>query len=373
MKKYIYILFVITCFFACKANDPDIDDLVITSEKQIAKIIEADKGRLYTLNEFQDQFMTEEGNWLSDEHQYRTRAKYTKNGRTYYLFSIDTLPTAGKGIYIRGRVTTDDYGGNFYKSLCIQQIVNGQQQSLRISVDAGSISGMYPLGQEILIRCNGLAIGRYANQPQLCVPSYNNNQLATNATQKVGWAPGRISLPAFKRAVTYIGIPDKSKLQYDEMSITEYTNLLTVGGEERKLDGSLVRIKNVHYTGQYSNNGSPANCTTGDPETDVNSNVFAPTTTNIGYPQGRIVVDANGNKTVVSNSEYAKFARFYLPPSNYSGDIEGILGFYVDNGTSTTRYGLAWDDWSITIRNLDDLHLTDTQGNPWPRIEYSNK
>ena len=106
-----------------------------------------------------------------------------------------------------------------------------------------------------------------------------------------------------------------------------------------------------------------------------NANVFAPTTNNIGYPQGRVIADANGNKTAVSSSEYAKYAHFYLPGADkngvancpkYVGDVVGILGFYSDNA----RYDPASDDWAISIRSLDDLQLKDANGNLWPRVEY---
>jgi hypothetical protein len=286
-------------------------------------------------------------------------------------------------------VTTDDYAGNFYKAMCIQQIVDGEQQALRLSVDAGSVGGLYQLGQEILIRVDGLAIGRYANQPQLCLPSYNNNIYANNAEQKIGWAPGRIPMAIFNARTQCIGKPDVSQLVYDEYEIKEFTSELNLQ-ETRKWDAKLVRIKNVHYTGEYyESNGTISKCSTGNPEDDGNANVFAPTTNNIGYPQGRIIADASGNKTVISSSEYAKFAYFYLPGADkngiancpkYVGDVVGILGYYNDNA----RYDPASDDWAISIRSLDDLqlyhdingnNLTDdderTAENLWPRIEYT--
>ena len=117
--------------------------------------------------------------------------------------------------------------------------------------------------------------------------------------------------------------------------------------------------------------------------------IIAPTTNNIGYPQGRVIADSKGNKTVISSSEYAKFAYFYLPGADkngiancpkYVGDVVGILGYYSDNA----RYDPASDDWAISIRSLDDLqlyhdangnNLTDdderTAENLWPRIEYT--
>ena len=391
MKKSIFnisklSLLLVLCFgfmLSCTPSAIDESSLFLT-EDQADELIS--QGTLLTLEQFKDSFMTEKGNYLSDTTLYRTRA--TKDGKNY-LFSIDTIPVSDKPIYIRGRVTTDDYAGNFYKAMCIQQIVDGEQQALRLSIDAGSVGGLYQIGQEIFIRVDGLAIGRYANQPQLCLPSYNNNIYANNAEQKIGWAPGRIPIAIFRARTTCINKPDVSKLVYDEYEIKEFTKVLNIQ-ETRKWDAKLVRIKNVHYTGEYyESNGTVSKCSTGNPEDDGNANVFAPTTNNIGYPQGRIIADSKGNKTVISSSEYAKFAYFYLPGADkngiancpkYVGDVVGILGYYSDNA----RYDPASDDWAISIRSLDDLqlyhdangnNLTDdderTAENLWPRIEYT--
>ena len=66
--------------------------------------------------------------------------------------------------------------------------------------------------------------------------------------------------------------------------------------------------------------------------------------------------------------------------ADYVGDEVGILGFYSDNA----KYAPAYDDWSISIRSLDDLQLyQDTNNNNvldeeeqiatklWSRIEYT--
>ena len=367
--KFMIAITLVALCIACTPNPVDESKLFLT-DTQADELIA--QGTLLTLQQFKDSFMSEKGNYLSDTTLYRTRA--TKDGKNY-LFSIDTIPVSETPVYIRGRVTTDDYAGNFYKAMCIQQIVDGKQQALRLSVDAGSIGGLYQIGQEILIRVDGLAIGRYANQPQLCLPSYNNNIYANNAEQKIGWAPGRIPMAIFNARTKCIGKPDISKLVYDELKITEFTSVLNMQ-ETRKWDAKLVRIKDVHYTGQYFTTSGTGKCTTGDPEVDQNANVFAPTTNNIGFPQTRVIEDANGNKTGISASEYAKFAYFYIPGADqngtancpkYVGDVVGILGFYSDNA----KYDPAYDDWSISIRSLDDLQLFDANGNLWPRIEYT--
>ena len=368
-SKFIIATAIVALFAACTPNEPT---KLYISDAEADAIIE--EGRCLTIEEFKATYMTEEGNYLSDTTLYRERSK----AGNYYLFSIDTIPVSEKPIYIRGRVTTDDYAGNFYKTLCIQQMVNGKQQAIRLSVDAGSIGGLYQLGQEILIRVDGLAIGRYANQPQLCLPSYNNNIYANKAEEKVGWAAGRIPFAIFKARTQCIGTPDQSKLYYDTLQITDF-NHITGLVEAREWDAKLVCIQDVHFTGQYDNNGTPTNCTTGDPETDGNANVFAPTTENMNYPQSRVIMDAQDNWTLVSTSEYAKYAHFYLPANNYWGDVVGILGFYYDNGLKYSQYPPEASDWSISIRSVDDLQLYDgdehwlydAEGNYKPGYEYS--
>ena len=374
MKKSVFnisaLLFSMGCMLLA-ACTPDEPTKLYISEIEADAMIEA--GQCLTIEEFKATYMTEEGNYCMPD-LYRERSK----AGNYYLFSIDTIPVSDTPIYIRGRVTTDDYAGNFYKTLCIQQMVNGKQQALRLSVDAGSIGGLYQLGQEILIRVDGLAIGRYANQPQLCLPSYNNNIYANKAEQKVGWAAGRIPFAIFKARTQCIGTPDKSKLYYDTLKITDYNHITSLV-EARSWDAKLVCIENVHFTGQYDNNGTPTNCTTGDPETDGNANVFAPTTENMNYPQSRVIKDAQDKWTLVSTSEYAKYAHFYLPANNYWGDVVGILGFYYDNGLNYNRYPPEASDWSISIRSVDDLKLYDgdehwlydANGNYKPGYEYS--
>ena len=383
MKKLQYLFAIVaTLILASCKPEPISEDSVFLTEETIQQIVSADGGRIYTINELLDTYMSEKGNYLSDTSLYRTRAN---NGDGTWLFSMDTLPSIGNGIYIRGRITTDDYGGNFYKALCIQQVVNGEQQALRIGVDASSVSGMYPLGQEILIRCNGLAIGRYADQPQLCVPAYNNNIHANNASQKIGWAPGRRPWEQFQTIVNRIGRPDTSKLYYEELTIADF-QAITAEADMRKWDAKLVRIRNVWFTGEYENNGSFAQLTTGNPEDDTNANVFAPTTTNIGYPQSRVITDGTA-KTLVSNSEYCKFAAYYIPGADangvnncprYKGTITGILGQYRDNA----RYAHDIYDWSISLRDIttsvhqgicNDIVFTNDEGKPWTPIEYGDE
>lgn len=367
---FILGILVLISMASCEPKALTAEDVLVSSEEQLAQELVKENPNgytIYNINDLLSQFMGEEGNFMSDASLYRTRSYY--NG--LYLFSIDTLPTNGPGIYIRGRVVTDDYGGNFYKTLVIQQTKDWttgadiDQQNLRISVDMGSAGGMFQQGQEIIIRCNGLAIGRYANQPQLCIPSNNNNIYASSATQKVGWAPGRIPSARFRKATRLIGAPDKSKLVYETLSLEDLDNKYLSKYEDvvgaREIDGRLVKITDVHFTGEYDNYGTIAACThysggdtatVGNPELDANACTFGPTTKNVGYPQSRYVKDASKtHKVLVSTSEYAKYAYYYLPAAKYVGSITGVLSYYMDNG----NYDPDGGEWSISPNDMGDI------------------
>ena len=377
------VAFAIT---ACTPNAPS-EESCYLNDQQVAEWTK--DGQVYNLNDFVDKFMTEKGDF---EH-YRTRSEYKHSGMTLFLFSIDTIPTDGPGIYIRGRIATDDYGGNFYKALVLQQIVDGEQQALRLSVDMGSASGLFQKGQEIIIRCNGLAVGRYANQPQLCVPSYNNNVYASHANEKIGWAPGRIPAPRWREACKLIGKPDASQLVYKEMDLptleAEYLAKFKMDTEAdvkriRYSDGLLVRIKGVYFNGKFDNQGTLTDCEPYDPETGKgdpevdgsNAYVFAPSTGNVGYPQSRYVTDGSmgslgSRKVLIAASEYAKYAHFYLPPKKYVGYVQGVLSYYMDNG----RYEPDAAKWSITPNSmvediLPDCQNAEDEANRWVPQEW---
>ena len=387
IKKCLYLAFGTFVFIAmtsCEATEPEKGVLFISEEEADAMIAE---GHLYSINDFMHTFMdTEKGDFGDKENPYRSRST---NGNGIYLYAVDTLPSDGEPIYIRGRVTTDDYAGNFYKTLIIQQRTNWEtgeeipQQNLRISVDLGSVSGIFPMGQELLICCNGLAVGRYGNQPQLCVPAYNNNIFAMNATQKVGWAPGRIPAAKVRNCVYRIGRPDPKALKYDTLTLQQLFSEVPEVPQQtvedmwkvREADGRLVCLKDVKFTGEANNDGNLVDCEYAHPDSSTIANVFASTTKNIGFPQGRIIKSNDDSKRMgCSNSEYSKFANYLLPGAkqskdeavagctNYRGTITGILSWYCDNATGTKNGTMSklWDlNWSVTPRGIPGVGVND--------------
>ena len=331
------------------------------------------------------------------------------------VFSLDTLPAlnadGSNAIIIRGRIVSEDVAGNIYKTLVIQDELH-PEQGLKLSVDAGSLSGIYPIGQLVAIRCNGLVLGKYAAQVQLGVAYFNTDKEpdwqpgATGA--KVGWEPGRIPLPIFKKAVQLIEAPDKSKLVAEDIQVSTITGWVapyytpSEAGYKSiaQLASRFVRLKNVYFT---QRSGGPTGeddyaytvkpiCELAAP-TDSSeaglaqwrqkASIFAPESyKSQGYPQSRDIATV-GEPTKwmsISTSEYAKFAEATIPSPIYDaptsganvvgqfqGDIVGIVGVYCDKGKNV---GYMNESFSITIRSLKDLELRAT-ANGYYRIGQS--
>src|SRR5574344_251963 len=134
--------------------------------------------KTHTVAEFLNTYMTEFGTPSGDTLKYPPRARSykgaVKTGANLGLFSVDDIPDS-QAVVIIGRIVSQDVAGNIYKTMYIQDCEH-PEQGLKLSVDAGSLSGMYSIGQKIAINCAGLAVGKYAKMPQIGVPYYNNGK-----------------------------------------------------------------------------------------------------------------------------------------------------------------------------------------------------
>ncbi len=269
------------------------------------------------------------------------------------LFTINPIE-ANEDIIVRGRVISDDRQGNVYKYIVIQSL-GDDHTCLKISIDAGSISGMYPLGQVINVRCNGLVLGRYADAPQLGVRGYRNDN-------KVREEPGRIPYTLATQHIQKVGNPDPSKIVIEEKTLKEIAEF------DNKYDCfKIVKIKDVYFTG-YNDDGEKLNSEVVPFPTDgknitvalaryAKNPTFAPSTYdaskkyNIGFPRSREINDGSGAKEIyISTSEYARFADHLLPEfgEGNKGTVTAIVGWFQDNASYA-------GSWQLTIRSLDDL------------------
>lgn len=247
------------------------------------------------------------------------------------LFSVDTLPS-NKDIIISGIVTSDDNEGNIYKNMVIQDPVTGS--ALKISVDAGNLSAIFPLGQKVVLNCKGLAIGRYADMLQLGISFYKTE------SGKVGYEIGRIPYTAFVKIIQG-GVISKDTLSkmIDTVTIAQ----IKAGGV--KMHNKLVYIENAKFTGKGADYGKPAVLS------HDSLRIFAPSTNGIGFPQSREIVDGTGSM-FIATSEYSKFAKLKLPADTIVGGITAIVGWYNDKDLTLDASKIYHQ---LTLRSLSDL------------------
>lgn len=252
------------------------------------------------------------------------------------VFSINYIDTESE-VIIKGRVTSTDVAGNIYKYMVIQDTQTGE--ALKVSVDAGSLSGTFPLGQVVAIKCKGLVLGRYADMVQLGIETFNTNYSRIE--------PGRIPYPYFDARVQCIGTPDSTAIIVQEITIPE---LLAC---DSTMYGRLVRIKDVHFTGLGDG---------GERLSDADK-IFAPSTFNgtynVGYPQARQIADVDGNVAYISSSEYARFADLRIPDEDQWGDVVALVSWYKNSPTTEGEI-------QLTIRTLNDLEGFETGSAPTP-------
>ncbi len=66
-------------------------------------------------------------------------------------------------VVIEGIVTMNDQSGNYFRKMVVQDTSGG----IELLVDASQLYLDYPLGRKVYIKCNGLYLGSYAENPQL--------------------------------------------------------------------------------------------------------------------------------------------------------------------------------------------------------------
>lgn len=293
-----------------------------------------------------------------DKYPPRQRSYQNANtsGQNLGLFSVQDITA---DIIIVGRIASTDVPGNIYKSIYIQDCEN-PDYGMKISVDAGSLGGQYPIGQKIAIKLQGLAIGKYARMPQIGVPYYNNGKDGLDNSEKIGWEVGRIPPQVFKEHVQLIGVPDKSKIVVKEMTVAQIKATADDYKEIAKLSSRLVRINGIHFV-PYTWNYNVLQTLSGsfDCANDGDANVFAPTTNGVGYPQSRCFTTEQDTTTAensfaIGTSEYAKFACSPLPGDEYWGSVTGFVSYYYDNGKYAVNPNSVW---TLVINGLESLSL----------------
>ena len=269
---------------------------------------------------------------LPIEYKGKKFTIYREEGETYKnLFTLNPIE-GPQDIYIKGRIISADTASNIYKYFVLEDL--NTRQSLKVAIDAGSLSGVFPLGQVVAVKCNGLMMGRYAEMPQLGVYSFRNDD-------KTRYEPGRIPYAMVYDHFQRIGWPDKSKVTVPEEAVLTMAEIAAL---DSTWYGRLIKIENVEFT--WKNDRDADLKTefvslrrsiekTGNVNAHQLSPVFAPSTYdmskkyNIGYPMSREVSDDTGT-LYISTSEYAHFAETFIPKKGSVGTVTAILGWFHD-------------------------------------------
>ena len=216
---------------------------------------------------------------------------------------------------IKGVVTGNDYAGNIYQQIPVQD----ETGALVVGVSASALHGFLPEGQEILIDLKDLYIGGYGEQCQI------GSVYTSPNTGKTGI--GRMDRYTWQKHFRLIGEADVAKA--DALAEDFDPSKLTDASYMEANAGKLMTIRRVSFLNADG------------------KSVFAPADGSVALTSNcanRALKEYSSKNIVVRTSTYADFAQEVIPEG--TKDIKGIF----------TRY---YDTWQILLRSTDDI--TDSQ------------
>ena len=195
---------------------------------------------------------------------------------------VDSICKWDETFIVEAVVVSTDEGGNYYKSMVVQDATGG----IEIELDRTGLYNDFPVGQKVYLICNGLVVGDYGGLYQM------------------GWiydgSVGRINSQFIDKYLIRDGLPTPK-------DIPAPIEITTAGGLAPENVNRLVTLKNVVFE----------EAAMGQPFADDNA------ITN------RNIASINGNKVtnmVVRTSNYAKFRSTRVPSTPC--DLTGILTLY---------------------------------------------
>lgn len=216
---------------------------------------------------------------------------------------------------IKGVVTGNDYAGNIYQQIPVQD----ETGALVVGVSASALHGFLPEGQEILIDLKDLYIGGYGEQCQI------GSVYTSPNTGKTGI--GRMDRYTWQKHFRLIGEADAAKA--DALAEDFDPSKMTDASYMEANAGKLMTIRRVSFLNADG------------------KSVFAPADGSVALTSNcanRALKEYSSKNIVVRTSTYADFAQEVIPEG--TKDIKGIF----------TRY---YDTWQILLRSTDDI--TDSQ------------
>ena len=212
-----------------------------------------------------------------------------------YKEKFANVPAEGKMIEedfaIRAVVVGNDISGNIYKQIYVEDATGG----LSIGIDQNNIANDYPVGQEVVIKLQGLAATSYGGAIQLGMDNKNPKNT-------------RIPYEIAKQHLLKNKWPDTKKAM---------PKVTTIGSITDAMIGTLIQLEDVYFE-----KGGELNYA----DQELNA-------------VNRILKDKSGKSLYVRNSKYATFANDKLPKGN--GTVVGIL----------SKFG---SDYQLFLRSADD-------------------
>lgn len=212
---------------------------------------------------------------------------------------------------IKGVVTGNDYAGNIYQQIPLQD----ETGALVIGISASALYGHLPEGQEILVDLNGLYIGGYGEQCQI------GSVYTSPNTGKTGI--GRMDRYTWQKHFRLIGEADVAKA--DALAEDFDPSKMTDASYMEANAGKLMTIRRVSFLNADG------------------KSVFAPDDGSVALTSNcanRALKGYSSSDIVVRTSTYADFANEVIPEG-----VKDITGIF-------TRY---YDTWQILLRSTDDI------------------
>ena len=282
MKKLQYLLLALVCGTLTACMDKDWSDPMTENAFGNASINETN---VITIKQLKNQYKAYFG---TDSAKVYTKIK--------------------KATQIKGIVTSNDIEGNVYNEITIQDGTD----AIFIEVAQGGMSGILPIGTEILVELEGLYIGNNEKCPCIGVPY-------TNASGEE--SVSRMSRHLWQNHFTYTGKTEEVK-----------PDTFSLGSGKGKFDldadaGRLGVLVGVTFSRGYS----------------FSRRANVPYTENSTYAidGGNTSWYFNEQPTVqMYNSGYADFAAMKLPQGKVN--VTGVFKRYRDQ-------------WEVIIRKIDDV------------------
>ena len=242
-------------------------------------------------------------NSICAENEITTNATFTEIKNLYNGEIIKIQ----QNLIVEGYVISNDQAGNFFGTLHIQDNFENPTEGFQIDIDLRDSHIFYRVGEKVLIKLQGLYLGESNGV-------YKVGGVFTNAGGTL--SVGRLPTTKVKEHI-FNSCDEIQMISAKEVLINELNdNMLN----------TLIQLDNLEID---------------------NEDLHQPYAV-LEETTDRVLNDCNGNSIVLRNSGYSDFQDETLPEGN--GTITGVLGKYRNK-------------YQLTIRDLEDVNLSNERCN----------